>query len=179
MMKKTILSALLAASGLLLGGCHEMRDRSQAANPTASADLASTSGSHVTGKVSFHQEAGRMIIEADLQGLSPGRHGFHIHEFGDCGNNAKSAGGHFNPSGQKHGPGMLMDSHAGDLGNIVADADGRAHAVIETEHLSFKGETSVIGKSLVIHADPDDLVSQPAGNSGERIACGLIYQTGP
>ena len=120
-----------------------------------------------------------MIIEADIQGLSPGRHGFHIHEFGDCGNNAKSAGGHFNPTGQKHGPGMLMDSHSGDLGNLVADGGGYAHGVFETEHLSFKGANSVLGLSLVVHADPDDFVTQPSGNSGERIACGLIYQTGP
>ena len=120
-----------------------------------------------------------MIVEADFQGLKPGRHGIHIHEFGDCGNNAKSAGGHFNPSGQKHGPGMLMDSHGGDLGNLVADADGRAHLRAESEHLSFKGGTSILGLSLVVHADPDDYVTQPSGNSGERVACGLIYQTGP
>ena len=179
MLKKTTLCAALIGSSLLLAACADMRDRGLNASPTAACDLASTSGSRVTGRATFRLEGGRMIIEADVDGLTPGRHGIHIHEFGDCGNNAKSAGGHFNPSGQKHGPGMLMDSHAGDLGNLVADANGHAHAVLETEHLSFMGGTKVIGLSLVVHADPDDFVSQPAGNSGERVACGVIYQTGP
>ena len=179
MLKIKTIGAWMAVSGLALAGCHDVRDRGLNASPTAACDLASVSGTAVTGKASFSLTGGRMVIEIDMQGLSPGRHGLHVHEFGDCGNNAVSSGGHFNPTGQKHGPGMLEDSHAGDLGNLVADATGTAHAVLETEHLTFAGKSSVLGLTLVVDADPDDYVTQPSGNSGIAVACGKIYQTGP
>jgi Cu-Zn family superoxide dismutase len=179
MFKRTTLYAALIASSFLLGACAETRDRGLNASPTAACDLAATTGNRASGHATFRMEGGRMVVEVDLEGLSAGRHGIHVHEFGDCGNNAISAGGHFNPTGQKHGPGMLVDSHAGDLGNLVADADGHAHAVIRTEYLSFLGSTKVIGLSLIVDGAADDYVTQPDGNTGERVACGVIYQTGP
>ena len=104
------------------------------------------------------------------------RHGLHIHELGDCrAPDASSAGGHFNPQGSEHGGPEDAIRHAGDLGNVRSDANGLAQSEITVTGISLgTGGDSIVGRSVIVHAKPDDLTSQPSGNAGPRIACGLI-----
>ncbi len=141
----------------------------------AIAVIQGTKGNNVSGIVTFTKENNKIKVVADIIGLTPGKHGFHIHEYGDCSSeDGSSAGGHFNPDNVKHGAPMSSMSHVGDLGNIEADKDGKAHLEITDSILSFSGKHSIIGRSVVIHSNADDLVSQPAGNAGSRVACGVI-----
>jgi Cu-Zn family superoxide dismutase len=143
------------------------------------ADLSPTAGNTVRGTVSLTQEAGGVRIVADLSGLTPGEHGFHIHETGDCSApDAAPAGDHFNPVGAPHGAPEAQVRHVGDLGNITADASGNARYDRVDARLSLEGEHSVIGRAIVVHAGADDLTSQPAGNAGPRAACGVISRLG-
>lgn len=144
--------------------------------PRAEARLEARSGSSVSGVVSFAQVGDRLSIEANVSGLTPGEHGFHVHESGDCSApDASSAKGHFNPGAKAHGHHGTSERHAGDMPNLVADAKGNARLKFEIGMLSLGNEPQgIIGRSVVIHADPDDYKSQPAGNSGKRIACGTI-----
>jgi superoxide dismutase, Cu-Zn family len=118
----------------------------------------------------------RMRVRAQIEGLTPGLHGFHIHEFGDCrAADGHSAGPHFNPENKKHGGPEGPDHHLGDLGNIKADDGGRAAIAMTTDVITLDtGPRGVLGRSVVVHADPDDLMTDPAGNSGARLACGVI-----
>jgi Cu-Zn family superoxide dismutase len=141
----------------------------------ATATLEPKSGSKVTGTVTFTKTGAETRVVADIENLTPGKHGFHIHEKGDCSAaDAASAGGHFNPTHQHHGGATGSERHAGDLGNIEADASGKAH-LDWTGKLSFSGDNSIIGRSVVVHEKEDDLKTDPAGNSGARIACGVIH----
>ena len=120
-----------------------------------------------------------MQIKLELSGLEPGSvHGLHIHEKGDCSApDATSAGPHFSLAGQQHGTPQGESHHAGDLGNVTANSSGKASAslVVPASKLTLvAGPLSVVGRAVVVHAGPDDLKSQPAGNSGARIACGVI-----
>lgn len=129
----------------------------------------------VKGKVTFTKVPGGIKIVADVDGLKPGEHGFHVHEHGDCGGvDAAAAGGHFNPTNKKHGGPDSPERHVGDFGNLVADANGHAHYERVDNQISFEGENSIIGRSIMIHADRDDLTTQPTGASGARIGCGII-----
>ena len=129
----------------------------------------------VSGKVLFQDTSEGLKVTAQVQNVSPGKHGFHIHEFGDCSSpDAMSAGGHFNPKHMPHGAPGSSQHHAGDLGNITADAAGKVHYELVSHSLSFKGAGSILGRSMVVHADQDDLHSQPVGNAGARLACGVI-----
>jgi Cu-Zn family superoxide dismutase len=111
---------------------------------------------------------------ADVDGLSPGKHGFHVHEFGDCSGDGSATGSHFNPTNSKHGGPDSRERHVGDLGNLVADETGYAHYERVDKIISLEGENSILGRSIVIHADPDDYTTQPTGASGTKIACGVI-----
>lgn len=134
-----------------------------------------TQGNTVTGRITFTTEEGGVRIVADLEGLTPGKHGFHIHEKGDCSAaDASSAGGHFNPNGQSHGAPADVIRHLGDMGNIEADESGKAHLDYLDPAMSLSGENSIIGKSVIVHKDMDDMRTQPTGNSGARIGCGII-----
>lgn len=147
----------------------------KAGRPEAVCQVASLGTGSVHGTVSFSLEAQGMLVEAELDGLTPGKHGIHIHEHGDCGGDAAAAaGGHFNPMGLAHGAAASMGSHEGDLGNIMADGAGHARLSLHDPGLQLTGEHGILGRSVVVHAAEDDLASQPAGNSGARIACGLI-----
>lgn len=112
--------------------------------------------------------------------MTKGLHGFHIHEFGDNTNGCISAGAHFNPLSKEHGSPQDNDRHVGDLGNVEADGSGIAKVQITDAMISLVGENSIIGRTLVVHADPDDLgkggheLSKTTGNAGARIACGVI-----
>ena len=146
-------------------------------DPTAIAMLAPTEGNTASGVVEFRQDGDTMLVSIRIDGLEPyASHGLHIHEIGDCrAPDASSAGGHFNPRGSEHGGPHSPTRHAGDLGNIQADSSGPAQAEIEVSGISLgTGEESIIGRSVIVHSGPDDLVSQPSGNAGARIACGLI-----
>ena len=143
----------------------------------AVAALKPTEGNNVTGKVTFISQNGAIRVVADIEGLEPGKHGFHIHETGDCSApDASSAGGHFNPGSAPHGApeNPPAQRHAGDLGNLEANAEGKAHYEMVDQILSLGGPNSIVGKSVIVHAQPDDLSTQPTGNSGPRLACGVI-----
>lgn len=127
----------------------------------------------IRGQVVFKRVRSGIQIIADVEGLPPGEHGFHIHEFGDC-HAGKAVGNHFNPTHQRHGAPDDPERHVGDLGNLIADESRHAHYERLDRVISFEGPTSILGRSIVIHAEPDDFVTQPAGNAGEKIACGVI-----
>ena len=142
--------------------------------------LASTQGSTASGTATF-KATGKDGLEFTIEviGLPPGTsHGLHVHEKGDCSApDATSAGPHFAVAGQQHGTHEGESFHAGDLGNITADASGKAKATLRippTKLTIAPGPLSVVGRALVVHGAPDDFKSQPAGNSGPRIACGVI-----
>ncbi|MGI9283942.1 MAG: superoxide dismutase family protein [Pseudomonadales bacterium] len=145
---------------------------------SATATLNPTEGNATAGAVTFEPNADQTAMRVTLKvtGLSPGDHGFHIHEIGDCSApDGKSAGGHFNPAASEHGAPGSAAHHVGDLGNITADEEGDASAEIEAAELSFSGDNSILNKAVIVHADADDLNSQPTGAAGARIACGVIH----
>ncbi len=134
-----------------------------------------TKGNSLSGVVNFEEKKDGLHITARMHGLTPGKHGFHVHEFGDCScEDAVCAGAHFNPTNNKHGGPKDSDRHVGDLGNVIADSEGNAIYELIDQHTTLNGPHSIIGRSLIVHADPDDYVSQPTGNAGARIGCGVI-----
>src|SRR5205823_14101391 len=128
-----------------------------------------------TGSVTFTQSGGVVKVVADIAGLTPGKHGFHIHEFGDCfSSDGNSAGGHFNPTHKQHGAPDANDLHAGDLRNIEPDASGQAHLEWSDKVMKLSGADSIVGHAVIVHEKADDLKTQPTGNAGGRLACGVI-----
>jgi len=168
----------------LLPGCAQMQTAYQSAvdwvsgsGPSAVAALSPTQGNSAAGTVRFTQKGTKVAVVADLHGLPPGAEfGFHVHEKGDCSApDASSAGGHFNPSGKPHGMHTQPERHAGDMPNLKSDAQGNAHAEWDSDLLAVgSGTGDVVGRAVVVHRNADDYHSQPAGNSGPRIACGVI-----
>ncbi len=143
----------------------------------ALARLEPTQGNNVRGTVRFSSEGGSVRVVAEVSGLTPGEHGIHVHENGDCSApDASSAGGHFNPTNQPHGARDAEARHIGDLGNLVADGDGRAQLSYLDPKLTLSGPNSIVGRAVIIHAGRDDLKSQPSGDAGARVACGKIEQ---
>ena len=141
----------------------------------AIAVLHSTKGNSVEGTVTFTKSGDEMKIVADVTGLTPGKHGFHVHQYGDCSSpDATSAGGHFNPTDNPHAGHDVAQRHVGDLGNLEADASGKAHLEVTDNMMTFSGEKSIIGRAVIVHEKGDDLKSQPVGNAGGRLACGVI-----
>ena len=141
----------------------------------AIAVLHPTAGNNVTGSVTFTQSGETVKVVADITGLTPGKHGFHIHEFGDCSSSdGSSAGGHFNPTHKQHGAPDASDRHAGDLGNIEADASGKALLEWSDKVMKLSGADSIVGHAVIVHEKEDDLKTQPTGNAGGRLACGVI-----
>jgi superoxide dismutase, Cu-Zn family len=132
-------------------------------------------GSGVQGIVTFEAVEHGVRVTADLSGLAPGKHGFHIHEFGDCSSeDGSSAGGHFNPAGMPHSMPSSDKRHAGDMGNIEAGTDGKAHLDYVDGVMSLSGEHSIVGHAVIVHEKEDDMKTQPTGNAGARVACGVI-----
>jgi Cu-Zn family superoxide dismutase len=141
----------------------------------AVAVLHPTKRSTISGIIVFTKEDNGIHIIADIKGISQGKHGFHIHEFGDCSaDDATSAGGHFNPENVQHGGPDAPIRHVGDLGNIVVGADSTGHYDRVDTVITFSGLHSIIGRSVVVHEGEDDLTSQPTGNAGARLGCGVI-----
>jgi Cu-Zn family superoxide dismutase len=146
--------------------------------PTVSKALAilqPTKGSTVRGVVTFEVVKNGVRVVASVTGLTPGKHGFHIHEFGDCSSDdGMAAGAHFNPTAMPHSMPMSDKRHVGDLGNIEADKDGNARLEYVDTQLKLTGSTSILGRAVIVHQNEDDFSTQPTGNAGGRLACGVI-----
>jgi Cu-Zn family superoxide dismutase len=162
------------ALAMLAAGCTSMAPSTS--GPLARATLAPTAVNDVNGIVTFEPRGDKVRVVARVSGLAPGGHGFHIHEKGDCSApDGMSAGGHFNPGGKPHGDPARPDHHGGDMPMLVADAGGNAtlDATIDTVTLGG-GAADIVGKAVIVHKDADDYRTQPTGNSGARLACGVI-----
>lgn len=155
--------------------------RHDATGNSAMAQLTAREGSTVSGEVIFTElEDGKVRVSARLIGVDgEGKHGFHIHETGDCSApDFTSAGGHFNPMDMPHGAPTDAERHTGDMGNVEVQADGSVLEEMELDGMSLSGPSSIIGKAVILHAQADDLVTQPTGDAGGRIACGVIRPGG-
>lgn len=141
----------------------------------AIAVLHPTEGNDVKGVITFTRLGDQVKVEGKIEGLQPGKHGFHVHEFGDCSaSDAASAGGHYNPTNNQHSAPTSEDRHTGDLGNIEADDNGVANISYTGDMISFSGINNILGRAVVVHEGEDDLTSQPSGNAGSRVACGVV-----
>ena len=177
-----------AAAALALGGCAGMMGRGGHAHhggmhdmhkgPMAMAKLEATRGNAVSGMVMFHEHGDHVMVHAKVSGLKPnGEHGFHVHEKGDCSSgDGMSAGGHFNPTGSAHGKYGSDAHHGGDLPSLLADANGvaRVNTEVKGVNLTAGQANHIVGRGLIVHADPDDFKTQPTGNAGARLACAVI-----
>jgi Cu-Zn family superoxide dismutase len=169
------LIGLLAAG---LPGCQSVEnvfsERSR-----ATANLQPTKGNTTSGTAEFRQAGNKVRVTANVTGLKPGsEHGFHVHEAGDCSSgDGMSAKGHFNPLGKPHGEPGSTERHAGDMPMLRADSGGNARIDTELDLITVDpGPTSIVGRGLIIHADPDDYKTQPTGNAGARLACAVIQR---
>lgn len=134
-----------------------------------------TQGNKVTGTIMFTKVDDGVKVTAKVSGLTKGLHGFHIHEFGDCSApDGNSAGGHYNPATKPHGAPVDHNRHAGDMGNIEADESGNGYVEYVDHAMTLEGESSIVGKAVIVHAGADDFKTQPTGNAGARVACGVI-----
>jgi superoxide dismutase, Cu-Zn family len=170
-MKALICLAPIAA----LAGCTTMATEGSVAVAT----LEPTKDNSVGGTVTFTQKGNKVVVAAKITGLAPGQHGFHIHEKGDCSSgDGMSAGGHFNPFGKPHGNPAAGDHHAGDMPALNADASGNASLTADLSGVTIgSGAGGIVGKAVIVHKDPDDFTTQPTGNSGARVACGVIRKS--
>lgn len=175
-MLKLIVTGILAfLCAFWLGSTYYYHSPFYPAIVRASAVIHSTKGNTITGVVYFEQKSDGLHITADIEGLTPGLHGIHIHEYGDCAcDDAICTGEHFNPTNQPHGGLSSAQRHVGDFGNLEANSQGIAHLAIVDKLTTLNGPHSILGRALIVHAQPDDLVSQPSGNSGARIGCGVV-----
>ena len=159
--------AALAGCGMLgIGG-----------GPSATANLQPTKGNKAAGTIKFTQSGDKVRVAGEVTGLRPNQeHGFHIHEAGDCGSgDGMSTKGHYNPQSKPHGNPSSANRHAGDMPALKADAKGNAKVDATLDIITVSpGPTSVVGKGLIVHAQPDDYKTQPTGNAGARVACAVI-----
>jgi Cu-Zn family superoxide dismutase len=168
---RSLIAAIAAA--VLLAACETMPPEAL----RATAQLQPTKGNKTFGEADFEQVGDKVRVVVFVQGLKPGQeHGLHIHEVGDCSSgDGMSTKGHFNPHGKPHGHPSSGERHAGDLPALNAGKDGRARLDATMEVITLRpGPASIVGRGLIIHADPDDYKTQPTGNAGARIACGVI-----
>ena len=175
----TRFGALAALSAAIFTGCASTTPATSlnAKSVTVNAVSAQGIGQNI-GQIQLLDSPAGLVIQTNLTQLPPGPHGFHIHEKGDCSAaDASSAGGHFNPTSQPHGNAQGGGAHhLGEQANLQADAGGTAkvNAHFSGVTLGDGGANDVMGKAIVVHADADDYTSQPSGNAGGRIACGVI-----
>lgn len=168
------LALLITVSNILVTQ-GSFAQNSKAAN-SAAATLKAAPGQNLKGDVSFKGTDSGIEVSVNVSGLQPGAvHAMHIHENGKCdAPKFESAGGHFNPTKEPHAHPAAKQSHIGDLGNIVADKNGNAKLDLVMARAKFSDQTSPINKAVIVHAKPDDLRSQPSGEAGDRIACGVV-----
>lgn len=156
----------------------ETMDEEPMAGPTAVAQMEAKSGSSVSGTITFTSVEDGVHLMVDLQGVPPGKHAIHLHEFGDCSApDGTSAGGHWNPTSEAHGHINETDEfHFGDIGNLDVGEDSTVtyETTIEIWNIGEDESANIVGKSVIVHAGEDDFTSQPTGNAGGRIACGVI-----
>lgn len=176
-MNRLFLASVVAlTSATLLSACGHM-GMGQGGAVANLAPTAAISPNPTMGTVTFTALDHGLRVAGEVRGFAPNtEHGFHIHEKGDCGDNGNASGGHFNPAGGTHGKFGAPGSHAGELPSLMADAKGVARFKVDVHSLSMTegAANNVIGRALVVHRDRDDFSSQPAGNSGPRIACAVI-----
>lgn len=154
---------------------HEEKKAEAGSITKAVALLLPTKGSEVKGRVTFTQDGRTIHVHAEISGLTPGEHGFHVHEFGVWSEDGMASGGHFNPTMQPHAGPDAPKRHVGDLGNLTANSNGNATLDLDDSHLSFHGPHSILGRGLVVHVKADDFkTQQPPGNAGGRLAVGVI-----
>jgi superoxide dismutase, Cu-Zn family len=168
-MRIVVLAALLP----LVAACQSMSP----SGPRATATLEPTKGSTVRGSTTFVQAGDKVRVSANLSGLKPnGEYGFHIHEAGDCSSgDGMSTKGHFNPQNKPHAHAGVSERHAGDLPSLKSDGNGNATLNAELDIITVApGPTSIIGRGLIVHVQPDDFKTQPTGNAGARSACAVI-----
>jgi Cu-Zn family superoxide dismutase len=164
---------IAAVSAVLLAACQSAPVEPLRAN----AQLQPTKGSKTFGEATFEEVDGKIHVVIYVQGLKPGQeHGLHIHEVGDCSSgDGMSTKGHFNPYGKPHAHAGIPERHAGDLPSLKAGKDGRAKVDAMLDVITIAAGTgSIVGRGLIVHADADDYKTQPTGNAGARIACGVI-----
>ncbi|MBI5489753.1 MAG: superoxide dismutase family protein [Deltaproteobacteria bacterium] len=170
------------AGGAQTGRGGPAAQESGAAEPrVATAELAGPPGSPIRGVITFTERGGSVAVHAEVTGVpDAGEHGFHVHDVGDCSAaDFSSAGGHFNPAAGPHAGPHDVPRHAGDLGNLTVGADGTGTLDLTTGLLTVAdGPDSVVGRSVILHAARDDMSTQPTGNSGARIACGVVRSAG-
>ncbi len=176
-----ILGGLALTATLCLAACPPAADQKGDKKPGGDAPIAVTtiearSNSTVKGTATFTQAGDKVKVVVEVSGATPGQHGLHVHENGDCSSpDAKSAGNHFNPGNAEHGAPDKPAHHAGDFGNLTVGQDGNGKLELLTDQIAVKpGTTSVVGRALVLHDKPDDTTTQPTGNSGSRVGCGVI-----
>lgn len=159
-------------------GAPGLREQQEADTLTiihAVAVLQSAKGNNISGIVAFEKTGTGIKITTKVSGLKPGKHGFHIHEFGDLSApDFTSAGGHFSPLKNEHGAPTAHNRHEGDMGNIEADENGNAVLEWTDDRVSFQGPNSILGRAVIVHENPDDYTTQPTGNAGGRVAGGII-----
>jgi len=171
---------LLPLAALLLSACSSTSDTMHhehgGSDAGAVATLRGRAGSPLTGHATFVERNGGVQVTITVENAPPGWHAAHVHEVGDCSAaDFTSTGGHFNPDGHVHGSPDAAQHHAGDLGNMWVDENGRGyHALFMPELTVAAGSHSVVGRAVIIHEAADDLVTQPTGAAGGRIACGEI-----
>lgn len=172
-----LLGSLLASSGLFAQSQSQTTEHPDA---VATARLQPAADSKVTGVVHFIPAEKGLRVVAHVVNLTPGDHGFHVHEKGDLSApDLTSAGGHFNPTGQPHGAPDSDRRHVGDLGNLKANERGVATLDFVDRHLTLDGKNSIVGKAVIVHEKADDLKSQPTGDAGGRVAGGVIERVTP
>ena len=184
-MKRIVALALVLVLPAFLLAAKEGREKAQPAGPSGEAEAAapmkaiavvhSLAQGNVHGQVVFTQHGNMVEVSGEVTGLTPGEHGFHVHEFGDLSSSdGMSTGGHYNPTNMPHACPASDKRHEGDLGNIKANEEGRATIRLEDSQLKLSGPHSIIGRALIVHAKADDCHSQPSGEAGGRIAGGVI-----
>ena len=173
---------LLISVSILLMGCERVQQQAgvlptETPAEQAHAAIGSLNDSGVTGMAVFTQNGDQITLTAEIQGASPGLHAIHIHANGDCSApDGTSAGGHWNPTDVAHGQWGEDEFHLGDIGNITVGEDGTGRITLTTDlwEIGTGSDVDVVGKGIIVHADADDFVSQPSGNAGARIGCGVI-----
>ena len=182
-MKKSLMIQLLLLIGIFLSliGCDRTRQQAGILSVTSAkqavATIDSRSDSSVTGMAIFTQNGDQVTFTVEIQNATPGLHAVHIHEYGDCSApDGKSAGGHWNPTDVGHGKWGVGEYHLGDIGNITVGEDGTGSYELTTDlwEIGTGSDIDVVGKGIIVHADADDFISQPSGNAGARIGCGVI-----
>jgi Cu-Zn family superoxide dismutase len=168
--------AVLAAAFVWTSGVHGQKGEMKQEGPIkAICLLTPTKDSKVSGVVMFTRKGDAIEITGEITGLTPGLHGFHVHEYGDLNSpDGMATGGHFNPDKKMHGGPRASDRHVGDLGNVEADKSGKVKLHMTDKVIQLHGPHSIIGRGLIVHAKADDLKSQPTGDAGGRVAQGVV-----